>query len=330
MLVAVAVLAAGAIGCAPGSDPDPDDSSSALDLANATVNEVLLAGFPSRHRDQLNFLGERDAEIADWSLHYVVTPDGFDGVVAFGREPNGTVRYLTALDSNTRVTMVLDGVAVARNDEAASAKGARGDATTEFVAKTFDEVTIQWLRSELYRMIASLEEDLAATNGGGIGPRALSSRQVCALRLAIYAASMVLPFTKVPLIGRGASLTAQFVGSFVVDAAGSAAIGQLTDAARSSAAAASSGIALASVLRPMSTPVRSLGASGAGWAASFVVGAMLGTEGDLQLLPGERVERVGDDVIIVHADGTRTRVAAGGAYRLLPVACRQAFGSRIP
>lgn len=310
-------------GCSTSTEQG-EDAASDFDLAHADVNVELVSGFTSLHRDQVNHLGERDEEISEWSLHYVVTPDGFEGVVAFGTQTDGTVRYLTALDSKTRATLLIDGVAATRSAEAQQAK--QSGAEADFVANTFDDVTVQWLRSELYRIIGALQDDVDAHEAGGIAPRAFTPAQICAARLAIYAASFVIPFTKVPLIGRGASLTAQFVGSFLIDAAGDAVIGQMTEAAKSSTAAAASGAALSSVLKRMSTPIRSLGGSGVGLAAGFVVGAVLGTEGDLQLLPGDRVVKQGEGTIIVHKDGTRTTIAAGGAYRLLPTVCRQALG----
>jgi hypothetical protein len=157
----------------------------------------------------------------------------------------------------------------------------------------------------------------------------MTAGQACALRLAIYSASFVLPFTKVPLVGAGASLTGQFIGSFVLDAAGTALAGQLGEAARSTAAAAAGGLALESVLSQGPKLGRALGASGAGWAAAFVVGAVLGTDGDYQLAPGDRLERSPDGAsLIVHEDGSRTVIPTGGFRTLLPATCRQALSER--
>lgn len=324
----VGALALGAPGCASHEEHATDEQAQDLDLGNVELDVELVADFPAQPRAATNRVGERDEEITSWNLRYMRTKDGFEGIVAFGREgaaSTGAFRYLMALDAHNRQVLLLDGVSADRTAKAASAIGASGQA--DFVAETFDDVTVTWLRAELTRAVASLQDRVDAQLGAtGLAPKAMSATQICALRLAIYAASFVLPFTKIPLVGRGASLSGQFVGSFLVDAAGSAMIGQVTDAARSSAAAAASGLALESVLKKGSTLVRGLGASGTGWAASFVVGAVLGADGDYQLLPGERVERDAKNAtVIVHADGSRTTIPNGAFRSLLPASCRQAL-----
>ena len=323
-------LVAGTTDCASHEDPAPaDEQVQDLDLGNVELDLELVADFPATPRAAANRTGARDEEITSWNLRYMRTADGFEGIVAFGREgsaADGPVRYLMALDAHNRQMLLLDGVSAER---AAKAQGAISSSTqADFVADTFDDVTVTWLRSELTRAATHLQERLDAQLGAsGLAPRAMTATQICALRLAVYAASFVIPFTKIPLVGKGASLTGQFVGSFLVDAAGSALLGQVTDAARSSAAAAASGLALASVLRKGGTLVRGLGASGAGWAASFVVGAVLGADGDYQLLPGEHVEKdeAKSVTIIVHADGSRTVIPNGAFRSLLPASCRQAL-----
>lgn len=179
-------------------------------------------------------------------------------------------------------------------------------------------------------MLTELGGELDAIEGGATASsvhlRALSATEICALRLAIYAGASIIPFTKLPLIGRGASLTGQFVGSFVVDAIGTAAIGQLTESAKSAASSVASGVALESVLRQGAKLVRSVGASGAGAAAGFIVGAVMGSDGDYVLLPGDKLEKTATETAIRHADGSKTVIPTTGAARLLPASCRQALG----
>jgi len=319
------------------SAPADEDSSSGdeaasaeLVLADMELDLPVLEGFASRPRDAANALGERDGEIASWSLHYVRTKDGFEGLLAYGAEANGETRYLMALDAKNREMLLMDGVGESRGAAAREAEQGGRSAEASFAAETFDAVTSTWLRSELDRMLVELGGELDAVESGAgtasVRIRALSATEICALRLAIYAGSTIIPFTKLPLVGRGASLTAQFVGSFVVDAVGTAAIGQLTEAAKSAAASAASGIALESVLRQGQRLVRSVGASGAGAAAGFIVGAVLGSDGDYVLLPGDKLEKSATETAIRHADGSRTVIPTTGAARLLPASCRQALG----
>ncbi len=332
-----AALVAALPGCATSQAQDSDDAhdqAQDLDLANITLDVELVSSFPAQPRAQVNRTGTRDASITSWNLRYMRTRDGFEGIVAFGREGDSEalpVRYLMALDANHRQFLMVDGVA---SERAAKARDAIAtDREADFAAETFDDVTVAWLRAEMYRAVAQLQEraDAAAgpRAGADLAPRAMTAGQACALRLAIYAASFVLPFTKVPLVGAGASLTGQFIGSFVLDAAGTALAGQLGEAARSTAAAAAGGLALESVLSQGPKLGRALGASGAGWAAAFAVGAVLGTDGDYQLAPGDRLERSPDGAsVIVHQDGSRTLIPTGGFRTLLPATCRQALAER--
>lgn len=318
------------IGCSASADSDSSAEDEVADaelvLTDLELDLPVLAGFPSRSREQANELGQRDLEIASWTMRYVRTRDGFEGLVAFGEQAGGELRYLMALDAPNKKLLLLDGVGSERDAEARTADQSGSEAEAVFAAKTFDAVTVTWLRSELYRMVNAVEAQLDREGEGGISTQSLTAGQICALRLAIYAASTVVPFTKIPLIGKAGSLTAQFVGSFVVDAVGNAVIGNVTDAARSATAAAASGAALESVLRKGNKLVRSLGASSAGMGASFIVGAVLGADGDFQLLPGDRVEKTATATVIVHADGTRTTVLSSAASKLLPASCRQALG----
>ncbi len=319
-------------GCSAAADADSDSedevANAELVLADRELDLPILAGFPSRSRDQANAIGERDLEIASWTMRYVRTRDGFEGLVAFGEQAGGELRYLMAVDAPNKKLLLLDGVGSERDAEARSADQSGAGAEAVFAAKTFDDVTVAWLRSELYRMVNALEAQLEreGEGEGGISTQSLTAGQICGLRLAIYAASTVIPFTKIPLIGKAGSLTTQFVGSFVVDAVGNAVIGNVTDAARSATAAAASGAALESVLRKGGKLVRSLGASSAGMGASFIVGAVLGADGDFQLVPGDRVEKTATATVIVHADGSRTTVLSSAASKLLPASCRQALG----
>ncbi len=314
--------------CAHADVEEESDLDAAL-FGNAELDLEVLNRFPAKPRAEQNLCGQRDAEIRSWHVRYLRTADGFEGLVMFGSETNEVVpfaiRYLMALDARNRQVLLIDGVASERSSDAAEAIAA--GSTQDFVSETFDDVTVQWLRSELYRILGDLDERLEDT-AVGLGPRTLSAAQICALRLAIYAGSFVLPFTKVPLVGKGATLTGQFVGSFLFDATGSALLGQTTEAARSAAAATASGAALASVFSRGHGLVRSFGASGVGLTASFVVGAVLGADGDYQLMPGDRVEGSGDETIIVHGDGSRTTIPKGGFRSLLPASCRQALATK--
>lgn len=328
--VAFAVVASTASCAAPPTSGEHlDEQAQDLDLGDVELDVELVADFPAEPRGAANRASRRDDDIKAWNLRYMRTRDGFEGIVAFGREGAsgaGALRYLMALDARNRQVLLLDGVAAERAAKAEAAIA--GDTEKAFVAETFDDVTVAWLRAELTRAVGHLQERLdARTSAVGLAPKSMTATQICTLRLAIYAASFVLPFTKLPVVGRGASLTGQFVGSFLVDAAGTALLGQVTDAARSSAAAVASGIALESVLRKGGTLVRGLGASGVGWTASFVVGAVLGADGDYQLLPGERLERddARDATVIVHVDGSRTVIPKGAFRSLLPASCRQAL-----
>lgn len=328
---ALLVLACAACGGSGAADDGAvsDDTSAELVLTDLELDLSVLEGFPSRARESANALGERDAEIGSWSLHYVRTKDGFEGLLAYGAEANGETRYIMALDAKNKAMLLLDGVGQERAAEARSAEEGGAGAQATFAAETFDAVTSSWLRSELDRMLDTLGTELDAVEAGAstasVHVRALSATQICALRLAIYAGASIIPFTKLPLIGRGASLTGQFVGSFVIDAVGTAAIGQLTESAKSAAASAASGIALESVLRQGAKLVRSVGASGAGAAAGFVVGAVLGSDGDYVLLPGDKLEKTATETAIRHADGSRTVIPTTGAARFLPASCRQAL-----
>lgn len=331
-LVCWGALLAMACGGAPATDEgtEPEDTSAELVLADLELDLPVLEGFASRPRDAANALGERDAEIGAWSLHYVRTKDGFEGLLAYGTEASGETRYIMALDAKNKAMLLLDGVGQERADEARTAEANGPGAEASFAAQSFDAVTSSWLRSELDRMLTELGGELDAIEGGATASsvhlRALSATEICALRLAIYAGASIIPFTKLPLIGRGASLTGQFVGSFVVDAIGTAAIGQLTESAKSAASSVASGVALESVLRQGAKLVRSVGASGAGAAAGFIVGAVMGSDGDYVLLPGDKLEKTATETAIRHADGSKTVIPTTGAARLLPASCRQALG----
>lgn len=303
-------------------DESQDDAE--LVLANLEVDIPVLSNFPSKARSQDNALGERDLEIASWSLDFIRTQDGFEGLIAYGQERDGTNRYFTAIDVETKTVTLFDGVAAARATSAKAADQAGSLAETEFVAASFDPVTVAWLKSELYRMLDSVETELDR-QGAGVQTMALSATQMCALRAAIFVGSSVVPFTKVPLVGRGAGLAAQYLGSFLVEAAGDALIGDLTAAAQASTGGVVAATGIKTVLKKAAPIVLHLGASGGGEAAAFVVGAVLGAGGDFQLLSGDVVEQTPDATIIHHIDGTKTVMPKGSMARFLPATCRQAF-----
>lgn len=212
-LVTLALIAvAFAAGCSSATNElgSTEEDSAELTLADLELDLPVLAAFPSRARDQANALGEQDLEIASWTLRYIRTRDGFEGLVAYGEQAGGELRYLMALDSQNKKLLLLDGVDSERDAEARTADTAGREAEAVFAAKTFDDVTVTWLRSELYRMLDAVEGQLEH-EGEGLTTQSLTATQICALRLAIYAASAVIPFTKLPLVGKGASLTGQFL-----------------------------------------------------------------------------------------------------------------------
>lgn len=286
---------AGLAACAPtesdeGQTDDELTTQEVLDNLGAETVEQELADFPaSTNKD----------DVRTWSMFYVHTKDGFDGILTMGIDGAGQVRHLViadGADAQRRVVM-LRAIPDAESTAAESPSFQRGT-----FGGGLDEATTRWVQSELVRMHDALAAELG---GNGIATRSGTSDGVkCGLRIATWLAANVGGAFLGPVGYVAASAGEEALWAYI-DASGSAS-DRATAAGSAGASSAASNAGFSGVVTALRAATRSsnrilvgVGRAGLGVGGAAMVG--------LVVLTATR-----DD---------------GGPwpYRFLPESCRTAF-----